>query len=139
MAAYAALMHSHRPLRFNPPASDNCADSSPQRALPLPALAKRAFRFASEELAHLARVFGFRGPEELRAAVAPALLAAAAPAEAARAMHGVHALEGPVATEAASITKEVDAGVRLRFAGLPSSVAVERCPRAAAALTHLPS
>ena len=134
MTAYVALMHCHRPLRFNPPADDG-ADGPPPHALPLPALAKRAFRFAGVELAHLARVFGFKGPVELRVAVAPALLAAASPVEAARAAAGMHAVDGPVATEAASITKDLDPGVRLCFTDQPSSFPVEHALGGAAALS----
>lgn len=111
VAAYMALMHCQRPHRFNLPA-DDAPDGEAPPQLPLPALAKRAFRFARDQLDHLARVFGFHSAEVLRVAVAPDLLAAAAPAEAAQADHGMHADDGPVATEAKSIRKSIDAGVR---------------------------
>lgn len=113
VAAYAALMHCQRPHRFEPPADDGQGDGAPgPHGLPLLAVAKRAHRFAKEQLAHLASVFGLHGVPALCSAAAPTLLAAAKPAEVAHSMHGMHALDGLVATEAASMMQAIERTVR---------------------------
>lgn len=109
VAAYTALMHCHRPHRFNPPDDDADGPSGAAAAasLPLSSLAKRAFRCARKELDQLARIFGLRDQDLLRRAVAPELLAVTRPATSACATHGMHAADGPISTEAASIMQDL--------------------------------